>query len=161
MGKWKPRPASRRASVSSPDGVERAMATAATALASVGTTAKPRPTPGDRVAASAIIVRLMDAVRRSVHVAEEKQPMETLALLCATAWNASRLVTRGEDSRAEVAEARRKVATMEPVFVPMFDTLLAMAEGMYPKDRRLIMSVTVDFAGGEMRVNAASVGGDD
>ena len=162
MGKWKPRPAPRRASVNAPDGVERAVAKAATALASVGTTATPRRTPGNRVAASAIIVELMAPIRRLVDIPEEKQPMETLALLCSAAWNVSRLVIRGDDSQAEVEAARRKVAEMEPEFAPVFEAVLSRARKMYPEDRRLIMSVTVDMIGrGEMRVNAASVGGDD
>ena len=120
-----------------------------------------RRAPGYRVAASAIIVELMNPIRRLVDVSEEKKPLETLALLCAAAWNASRLVTGGEDSRAAVEVARNKVAEMEPAFVPMFEVLLARAGQMYPADRRMITSVTVDIGGGEMRVHAASVGGDD
>jgi len=151
MGKWKPL-----------RGATRARGGAVQpACAIVGRTAMSRRAPGYRVAASAIIVELMNPIRRLVDVSEEKKPLETLALLCAAAWNASRLVTGGEDSRAAVEVARNKVAEMEPAFVPMFEVLLARAGQMYPADRRMITSVTVDIGGGEMRVHAASVGGDD
>ena len=161
MGKWKAKRA-RRSSTNALAGAERAATNGLARI--VGTEADPiqRPLRGTRVAASAILVDLMAPIRRLVDIPVEKRPMETLALLCSTAWNVSRLALRGEGSLAEVEAARRKVADLEPDMAPVFEAVLSRARRMYPEDHRLITGVTVDIlGGGEMRVNAASVGGDD
>ena len=162
MGKWKPRVASRYASARADDGLDRALAAATNALAGAGTRAVPRRSPDGRVAASAIIVELMDPLRRRMDIDDDKRALETLGLMCATAWNASRLLVGERDKHAEVEAARAKVKALDPEFAPVFEALLLRASSMYPEDRRMIMGVTVDIlGGGELRVNAASVGGDD
>ena len=100
----------------------------------------------------------MDEVRKLVDVPEEKDVMESLALICSTVWNASRLALSPDGSHALV-KALRQIEEREPELAPVYDVIIGRARKMYPKDRRVITSVTVEVKDGEMQVTAASTGG--
>ena len=149
-----------RASHDTP-GARANAAEAAATLSAAGIEPRLGTTRRDRVAASAIVVELLDHVRRHVEVPEEQLAMETVALVCTAGWNASRLAIQGEANQAKVTEVRRRIALLVPDMAPIFEHVFALACTMHPADRRTIVSVNLEFHQGRMQLNASSVGGDD
>lgn len=155
MGKWKPNPRLRPHTGRITQTREQLAEAAAHAEGLLGRKVLAKATRRDIVQNADIIDELMGPGRELMGWPTDPETNRLLAVIAMQVWNVSRTKREGT---ADVLADLGEMCRMAPELTPIVQDMVERARGMYPDDRRLITSVSVDFKGSVMHIRAASVG---
>lgn len=155
MGKWKPKSVPRLRDGRITQTREQLAEAGAHAEALLGRKVLAKATRRDIRQNADIIDELMSPGRERMGWPTDPETNRLLAAMAMQVWNSSRTKRRHTtEILAEFGEMCRRAPELTPIVTEMVER----ANGMYPDDRRLITSVSVDFRGSVMHIRAASVG---
>ena len=155
MGKWKPNPRLRPHTGRITQTREQLAEAAAHAEGLLGRKVLAKATRRDIVQNADIIDELMGPGRERMGWPTDPETNRLLAAMAMQVWNTSR-TKRGRTT--EVLAEFGEICRMAPELTPVVTDMVERAHEMYPDDKRLITSISVDFRGSVMHIRAASVG---